>query len=125
MPTEGDQLLAFIRQAVVDLRVPPAHQPMVVEATARTVIAVLTNPAYLGQLAIVRELQTENANLRQYLAQQQMFLQRMQTVSPMKPPARPRKRSPKKAPAVTKNPPIRVKGSTAANRRAFKQGTGR
>lgn len=117
--TEGDELLALIRQAVAESHVPRPYQDVVTELVARTAITVMTQPRFLQRLTIVMELQAENAALRQNLAVLTAMVNRHQ------PPTvkRPRKKAPAKKKAVAKRAPsVRVKGSTSANRQAFKQG---
>lgn len=118
---EGDAVLAEIRREVIKLRVPAAQQEAVVMAAAHAVIAVLTNPQFLNRIGIVIQMQHEIATLRQMLA---VATQARKAAAP-----RPRKAAPRKAPAkkaakriVKTAPKIQVKGSTAANRKAFNQG---
>src|SRR5580765_2653337 len=98
---EGEQLLAYLRAQVAAMGVPPEIQPVVVEAAARTVMAVLSNPHYLTNLAVVRQL----------LAQQAPVLR---SAAPRKAPA---KRAPAKKAAPRKAPTV-----SRTNQRAFKKG---
>ena len=123
MTTEGDFLLALIRQAVTDMNVPNSQREPIVEIIARTVITVMSDPRLLNRLSVVMALQQENAELRQYIMQLRAFQERYVAHNP----PRARKAPPRKKPAKKKaaaRPKIQVKGSTAANRRAFKQGYG-
>ena len=119
--TEGDELLALIRQAVAESHVPRPYQDVVIELVARTAITVMTQPRFLQRLTVVMELQAENAALRQNLAVLTAMVNRFQPAAASV--KRPRKKAPAKKKAVAKRAPaVRVKGSTASNRQAFKQG---
>ena len=116
---EGDDLLAAIRQFVAELHIPVEQREAITILVGRTVVTIMSDPRFFNHLIPVQRLQAENAALRQHLLMMQVPM-----AAPRKAAAR--KRAPaRKAPAkkvVRKSPPIRVKGSTPANRRAFKQG---
>lgn len=116
--TAGDDLLARIQEAVRQHNVPPAQQEIVVELVGRSLITIMNDPAFYTQLRPVIELRNENALLRQAL----MNVQAQMRQAVVKASPRKRTAAPKKPRVVKKAPPIRVKGSTAANRRAFKEG---
>jgi hypothetical protein len=114
---EGDHLLQAIRGHVMALGVPIEQQEALTILVAQTVVTIMSDPRFFNHLVPVQRLQAENAALRQHLMLLQM---------PQRAPA-PRKRPAKKAPVkktVSKSPTVKVRGSTAANRRAFKQGFG-
>lgn len=130
MTATGDELLSRIRQAVIEQKVPAAHQEVVIELVARSVITIMSDPAFFGQLRVVLDLQKENQLLRQQLTQMAALNSALK--SALKPrgskqpvykvPAKTkaRKTPPTKAPKVT--PKVQVRGSTASNRKAFKEG---
>jgi predicted component of type VI protein secretion system len=120
--TVGDELLARIREAVRQQGVPVSQQEAVIELVGRSLITILNDPAFFMQLRPVLELQAENGMLRNMLASVQAQMNRLVVAkSPRKRTAAPRKRAatPK---VVKKAPTVRVKGSTAANRTAFRKG---
>ena len=125
MTTESDELLFMVRQYVAQ-RIPSEQQAVVVDGIIRTLVIMMSDPRFYGHLSVVQNLAAENEMLRQHLAMTTAALARYQ---PVKVPARrtpPRKKTakktaPKRNPVAT-NPTVKVKGSTAANRRAFKQG---
>jgi hypothetical protein len=106
-----DELVLRIRQYVTANV--PAEQAEVVTHTVCLVVAMLmAEPEFTNELALVRQLREENQWLKtQYTILKQM----MDKVGSVKP----RKRAPvkKKAPAAP-----RVKGGTAAQRQAFREG---
>ena len=116
MTAESDQLLFLIRRFVAD-RVEPQYQQAVTEGIAYTLAVMMAEPRFYTQLSVVARLTQENELLRMHLANATTALQRYQPVKR----APPRKRAAKKA-VAKKAPAVKVKGSTAANRRAFKQG---
>lgn len=126
MTNLGDELLIRIREAVRQQGVAPSMQDTVIELVGRALITILNDPAFYTQLRPVLELQAENAVLRNTLATVQAQMHRMVAVSAPKrrPPAKKKAAAPKKPRVVKKAPSIRVKGSTAANRKAFKEGFG-
>ena len=119
---EGDELLVLIRQGVSQYPLPQEQQDMVVEIVARTLIAVASTPHFANRLLVVQQLARENAALRQTLMQLQAFLRAQGTKPPPVKKAAPKKRKAAAKKTVARGPKIQVKGSTPANRRAFKQG---
>lgn len=111
---EGDDLLAHIR-AYVRGRVPPAWEDLVVELVGRTVVLVMTTPAFYNHLTYVQELQRENAALRAALRPVQR--PPMKKPTPRKTPAR--KAPPRKATAPVKKATKKASPSRVA---AFKKG---
>jgi hypothetical protein len=101
-----------IRQYVVASGVSPEKVEIVTRTVCVTLAALMNDPAFTNELVVVRRLQEENQYLRtQYtILKQTLASLGVQTA---------RKRAPakKKAPAAP-----RVKGGTAAQRRAFRQG---
>ena len=128
MTTTGDELLARIRQAVVETGVPPSQRDRVTELVGRCVVTIMSDPAFYSQLRVVMDLAQENQLLRQQLAQMAALNGALKSAVavklPRKAPARAktkaRKTPPSRAPKVT--PKVQVKGSTAANRKAFREG---
>ena len=119
MTTQGDELLAMIREAVAHHGVPPQHRAIVVDTAARVAMMVMSEPRYYNNLSVVLALREQNALLRQQLANVSALVYRANLQpQPKKAPAK--KRAAKRP--VAKAPTIKVKGSTAANRQAFKQG---
>ena len=113
--TVGDDLLARIHEAVRQAGVPVSQQPIVIELVGRSLITIINDPAFYTQLRPMLELRAENERLRQaLLAVQVQMRQAVVKASPRKRTAKPK--------VVKKAPGIRVKGSTPANRRAFKEG---
>lgn len=114
MSDEGDDLLRHIR-GYVHGRVPANLEPLVTELVGRTVVLIMTTPAFVNHLRAVQELQAENWNLRQalitYQHAEQVRAQKARTrkASAAKKVATPRKAAPKKAPS--------------SNVRAFKRGS--
>lgn len=116
--TEGDELLAMIREIVAFHGVAPQQQAVVSDAAARVVLTVLSNPHFYNNLSVVLALRQQNEMLRQQLANVSALVYRANLQpQPKKPTKRPAKKK-----AVAKSPAVKVKGSTAANRQAFKQG---
>jgi hypothetical protein len=111
--TEGDELLAMIRQAVADYGVPPSQQPFITDMVARIAVTVMTDPRFLYRLSVVLQLQEENQALRHHIAMMQ---------TPTRSKAAPRKKASPKKRVVKKAPAVQVRGSTKANRQAFRQG---
>lgn len=109
--TEGDELLAAVRQHVAELHIPLEQREAVTILVARTVVTIMSNPRFFYRLAGVQHLKQENEALRQHL----MLLQAVRQPAPRKRPA-------KKAPAkkvVKKSPAVRVRSSQS---KAFKRG---
>lgn len=124
MTNESDELLFMIRRYVAD-RVDPELRDIATEGVVYSLTALMAEPRFYSQLNVVQRLQMENEMLRQQLAYTTAALARFQPVKVPTATKRPaKKRAAKKsAPLkVVSNPTIKVKGSTAANRRAFKQG---
>lgn len=117
--SEGDELLALIQESVRAHQVPPAYQAMVTEMVALTVVRVMSDPRYLMRLQIVMELQQENVELRRALAVASATVSRSGVKARKK--AAPRKKAAAKR-ATVRAPQVRVKGSTSANRQAFREG---
>ena len=120
MPSEGDDLLALIRNAVKEnrSRIPYEQTDAITEIIGRMIVLIVTDPKFFSRLAPVQRLQLENAALRQELMRLQAFVRQMATPV-RKAPAK--KKAAAKKP-VARSPQVKVKGSTATNRRAFKQG---
>jgi hypothetical protein len=118
--TVGDDLLARIREAVRLQGVPVSQQAAVIELVGRSLITILNDPSFYMQLRPVLELQAENATLRNMLGQVQAQMNRLVVAKSPRKRTAPRKPGPPKV--VKKAPAIRVKGSTAANRTAFRKG---
>jgi hypothetical protein len=127
MTVEGDELLAMIRTELRRRRVPPSDLDLLTEIVGRTVVAVMSTPKFYDRLRVVLELRQENELLRYHLASTQAMLNRLvkSRMPTTKPKPKPRKKAaPRKSPVVKKAPGVRVKGSTAANRKAFREGYG-
>ena len=110
--TEGDELLAMIREIVTHHGVPPQHRAVVTDTAARVCIAVISQPHFYENLSIVIALRQQNEMLRQQLAQVSALVYRANLVP--KPP--PKKRPAKKP--VVRSPKITTKAAT----KAFKRG---
>ena len=119
MSDEGDDLLRHIR-AYVHGRVPANLEELVTELVGRTVVLIMTTPAFVNHLRAVQELQAENWNLRQALIAYQRATGpvRVQKAAP-----RPRKAAAKR-PAAKKvaTPRKAAPKKAASNVRAFKRG---
>ena len=111
MSDEGDDLLRHIA-GFVHGRVPANMERLVTELVGRTVVLIMTTPAFVNHLRVVQELQQENWNLRQAL----ITYQRAEQVRTQK--ARTRKAPAKKVPAPRKAAPKKA----ASNVKAFKRG---
>jgi hypothetical protein len=109
----GNELLAFIQEAVRAQDVPAGYHGLVTELVAQTVIRVMSDPRFLMRLSVVLELQEQNQQLRNALAAVQVGKVRTKKAAARKAP-------PRKAPAVR----VRPKGGTPAQRRAFQEGYG-
>lgn len=109
----GDELLERIRQEVAN-RVIPEEVDRTTQVVAYVVVTIMSDPRFFTSLAQVQALLQENALLRQHLAIAQSGLNRVAATKVGK--------VTKKRRVVKKNPTIQVRGSTAANRRNFKQG---
>ena len=114
--SEADDLLRHIRSFVRG-RVPPQHENLVVELVGRTVVLIMTTPAFVNHLRAVQELQQENWNLRQAL----IAYQRAAGAPAAKPRAR---KAPAKRPAAKKvaTPRKAAPKKASSNVRAFKRG---
>lgn len=112
MSDEGDDLLRHIN-GYVRGRVPPNLERLVTELVGRTVVLIMTTPAFLNHLRAIQELQQDNWNLRQAL----ISYQRAEQVRAQK--ARARKASAAKKAAPRKTAP---KKASSSNVRAFKRG---
>lgn len=109
--TEGDELLAMIRQYVHG-RVPAAHEEAIVEVVAKVVVAIMSEPRFYTQLRVVQDLRIRLAQAERAIA---MYQQKTQRPTPAAP--KPRKSVPKKAVKKTsKKPPL------PHNVKAFKRG---
>src|SRR4051812_1364652 len=64
--SEGDDLLQHVREFVRG-RVPPHQEELITELVGKTVVVVMTTPAFYNHLIIIQQLQLENWNLRQAL----------------------------------------------------------
>jgi len=127
MTDAGDELLGLIRTELKRRRVSSNDMDLLAEIVGRTIITVMSTPRFYERLLVVLELRKENELLRYHLASTQAMLNRLvqsrlPVVRAKKTAAKPRKAAAKKAPVVKKAPAVRVRGSTAANRKAFKQG---
>lgn len=127
----GDELLARIHQAVVDLKVPPAQRERLIELVGRCVITIMTDPTFYNQLRVVIDLREENQAMRQQLASSAVLISSLRAALATTPRRAPAKKAPaRKAAAkkaspkapIARAPKIQVKGSTAANRKAFREG---
>jgi hypothetical protein len=114
--SEGDDLLRHV-QSYVRGRVPANLEPLVTELVSRTVVLVMTTPAFYNHLRAIQELQHENWQLRQALISYQRAEQvraqkaRARKAAAAKKAATPRKAAPKKA--------------SSSNVRAFKRPSSR
>jgi hypothetical protein len=98
--------------------VPANLENLVTELVGRTVVLIMTTPAFYNHLRAVQELQAENWNLRQALiAYQRSEAIRVQKARPRKAPAK--KSVAKKMPAPRKAAPRKTAKS---NVHAFKRG---
>ena len=122
MTNEGDELLWMIRQAVRQRGVPKGQEEMLTELVGRTVIMVMSEPRFYSRLTVVAQLQAENNLLRQHLAFAQATLARLAPATMRAPRKVPAKKKAGAKRVVKKSPAVKVKGSTAKNRNAFKQG---
>jgi hypothetical protein len=114
--SEGDDLLRHV-QSYVRGRVPANLEPLVTELVSRTVVLIMTTPAFYNHLRAIQELQHENWQLRQMLISYQKAGQaRVQRARARKAAAA------KKAAAPRKAPP---KKASSANVRAFKRPSSR
>ena len=114
--SEGDDLLRHV-QSYVRGRVPANLEPLVTELVSRTVVLIMTTPAFYNHLRAIQELQHENWQLRQMLISYQKAEQaRAQRARARKAAAA------KKAAAPRKAPP---KKASSANVRAFKRPSSR
>ena len=113
MSDEGDDLLRHIR-SFVHGRVPANMEELVTELVGRTVVLIMTTPAFFNHLRAIQDLQAENWQLRQaliaYQRAEQVRAQRARTrkAAGAKKVATPRKAAPKKA--------------ASSNVKAFKRG---
>jgi hypothetical protein len=116
---EGDQLLGIIR-ALVHGRVPPSQEAVAIEATASTLVAIMSDPKLYSHLRVVQDLQQENWSLRQQI----LHLQRL-LAAYNHPTNHSLKVSVKKAPAkkATVRKAVPRKKVPPSNVRAFKRGT--
>ena len=100
--SEGDDLLRHV-QSYVRGRVPANLEPLVTELVSRTVVLIMTTPAFYNHLRAIQELQHENWQLRQMLISYQRAEQaraqkaRARKAAAAKKAATPRKAAPKKA----------------------------
>jgi hypothetical protein len=114
--SEGDDLLRHV-QSYVRGRVPANLEPLVTELVSRTVVLIMTTPAFYNHLRAIQELQQENWQLRQALIAYQRAEQaraqraRARKAAAAKKTAPPRKAAPKKA--------------SSSNVRAFKRPSSR
>ena len=114
--SEGDDLLRHV-QSYVRGRVPANLEPLVTELVSRTVVLIMTTPAFYNHLRAIQELQHENWQLRQMLISYQRAEQaraqkaRARKAAAAKKAATPRKAAPKKA--------------SSSNVRAFKRPSSR
>lgn len=98
-----DALLNLIRQ-LVGQRIPPPHQEQVIQIVAITMSQLMTDPRFVNELSVVRDLRS----LATHLRNENVLLK--QAISH---PA-PRKAAPRKAPAK--------RAPTKAATKAFQQG---
>lgn len=117
--TTGDELLALIREHVRQ-QVPAAHRDKITEMVANILLMVMSEQRFYSQLRVVLDLQAENSMLRNELAKAVALVNRLASARVPVPYAKPRKKAAAKKVGV--KPKIQVKGSTASNRRAFKEG---
>lgn len=103
-----DELAYRVRQYVT-ANAPPEQVEIVTRTVCLTLAMLMAEPAFTNELLVVRQLREENAWLRtQYTILKQM-VDKVGAKAP-------RKRAP------TKRAAPRVKGGTAAQRRAFQEG---
>jgi len=103
---EGDHLLSMIRQ-IVHGRVPEMYEELVVEAVARTVVVIFSDPNFYGHLKLVQDLQSRIVQLERVVSlyQQGQVPPRVVVSKVYKAPAKkaakklPAKKATKKAPA--------------------------
>lgn len=113
-------LLARIQHEVRLVKIPEDQQDRVVEVIVSTLIKILTDPAVYNTLQPVMELRQENAALRQALMVATVRKQLPARKSPAKPKVK--KVAPARKATAPRAPKVQVRGSTAANRKAFKEG---
>jgi len=119
---EGDDLLRHIR-GFVHGRVPASQEETVVELVGKTVVLIMTTPAFYNHLVIIQQMQLENYNLRQALIRyQQAEVVRARRAAARKAGAS-KKAAPKKAPA--KKAPVKratPRKAASSNVRSFMRG---
>ena len=118
MSAEGDALLRDIGHMVRGT-VPVQWEDQVIELTARSVIHVLSTPAFVNNLLVVQQLQRENWELRSALLSFQKAAQVRQARSAARKAKGPVKKAPKR-PAAPKK--ATAKKAPTSNVRAFKRG---
>ena len=118
MSDEGDDLLRHI-YGFVHGRVPANLENLVTELVGRTVVLIMTTPAFYNHLKAVQDLQMENWNLRQALIayQQGNPVRVRKAAAPKKTAAK--KTAAKKVPTPRKTAP---KKAAKSNVHAFKRG---
>jgi len=96
-------------------------EQLVTELVGRTVVLIMTTPAFVNHLRAVQELQQENWNLRQAL----ISYQRAEQVRAQRARTRKSAATPKKAAAPRKAAPRKAapKKAPSSNVRAFKRGS--
>ena len=118
MNQDGEDLLAHVR-AFVREKVPPKDVETTTEIIVRLIVLLMSKPEFYNHLRIVMNLQAENQALRQRLSRL-MDEARTKRLRSQAVKAGMRKTAAAKATPVKKAAP--VKGSTAANRKAFQKG---
>lgn len=122
----GKQLLERIQREVQLVKIPADQQDRVVEVIVSTLIKIITDPAIYSTLQPVLELQAINRNLQEQnqVLQQTLHAVMRGTVAVQvrKTPAKLPKKTPARKAVAKKPPKVQVKGSTAVNRKAFRQG---
>jgi hypothetical protein len=108
---EPQDELAFRVRQYVEANVPPDQVEIVTRTVCLTLAMLMAEPVFTNELIVVRQLREEN----QWLRTQYTILKQMMDKVGAKAP---RKRAPTKKAA----PKVRVKGGTAAQRRAFQAG---
>lgn len=121
MSDAGDDLLNHIR-SIVHGRVPPNLEETVTDMVGRTVVLIMSTPAFYNHLVIVQQLQRQNWDLRQALIAYQRADQERAQRALARRVAAARKAAPAKK--ATPRPAKRAapKKAATSNARAFKRG---
>lgn len=90
-----DALLNLIRQ-LVGQRIPPPHQEQVIQIVAITMAQLMSDPRFVSELSVVRDLRSLATHLRNENVLLKQAIARPSKAAPRK-AAAPRKRAPTKA----------------------------